>query len=717
MAGNKKFYHKIYTSAGVYITTWSTEVTNEPSFRMIINSGLGEMKIRLARPINNYGEDLDVKFNNKIETYIWDKDAPNGVLIYSGYISDYEPVVGNNDEYIEVVVLGYVADLENKTFVDSNGNTAKVYASYDPANIITSILSLFGGSVSAGTIDTVGVSRDYTFNNITFQQAIDKCREFCASGWYWFVGADNLLNFHLKSATATHTFVIGKHFTKLNATKTTRDLKNAVRFIGGTPAGGVQLYKVYEDATSIAAYGRREYVMIDQRVAVTATADAMAQSYLDANKYPFVRATVTILDNNGDDQSEGYNIESIKPGDTCKILDPTISAGAQSYALNQVMIIQSVQYDFDSVTLELSIRPPWVALRIQDLYNDINAVNASNAPTSPAGVGVAIPGINLGNLTFGDPKQPTTLTALWGAVSAYTATGVQTINAGVVTADYVVANIAMGSPIITGGTITGAIVQTAATGRRIVMRSPSQYELGFYYDADLLGSLSADYDIGTDMFGCTLSGGGGTYVSLAGKNNLGNVEIGLTNTYFGLNWYGGDATTERILTNARIDGDWSPFSNGGSNLGSSSYFWNYVYANNINLGGVARSTWPSAGATTLSGLTIDTAKDWGSYGITGLGTIVSYSDGGWNIGSSTNFWNNIYARYLRFDIGYGMIYYDSSIYLDFYSNRIEINKAIKLLVTTTPPASAIDGMMFFHDTYNEVWVYKGGAWKALAYVP
>jgi hypothetical protein len=51
------------------------------------------------------------------------------------------------------------------------------------------------------------------------------------------------------------------------------------------------------------------------------------------------------------------------------------------------------------------------------------------------------------------------------------------------------------------------------------------------------------------------------------------------------------------------------------------------------------------------------------------------------------------------------------------ATKVTVYKPLKLLVTTSAPSGAEDGWMFFHDTYNEIWVFKGGAWKALAYVP
>jgi hypothetical protein len=432
----KTYYYKVYDYTGLFVGTWGADVISDPSFRMIINSGQGELKVRLARPLSDYGEDVDVAFNNKVELYCVDKDVPNGLLIYSGYISDYQPVVTANDEYVEVTVLGYVTELELTTFVDTNLNTAKLYTATDPSTMVQQVIAQAGTHITAGYIAMTGITRSYSFNNMKCSDLLNEIRNISPVGWYWYVGPSNALTFKQKSATADHTFIIGKHLTSINAYKTIRDLYNAVRFIGGTPTGAVQLYKKYEDTVSINRYGRREYVWIDQNVAVAATADAMANDFLTANSLPFVRATMTILDNNGDDQERGYDIESIKPGDTCKVLDPDATAGAQSYALNQVMLIQTVQYDGDTVTLELTKRAPWVAKRIQDIYRDMNGNVLVSTPTSVNGEGVNIPGFDLGNETFGDPTNPKKLTALNGALDAYDALGNKTINAGKVSPLY-----------------------------------------------------------------------------------------------------------------------------------------------------------------------------------------------------------------------------------------------------------------------------------------
>jgi hypothetical protein len=527
---------------GNYLNTWSNDVVNEPSFKMILNSGQSELKIRLAREAGDYGEDEDVKFNNEVDCYIVDNEAPNGLLIYSGYISDYQPSLDASDEYIEITALGYVTELENTTFIDTNGNTAKVYSGEDPKNIISDILTLYNGNPSygkviAGSMDATGFVRDYTFNNTSNQQAIDKTRELCPSGWWWYVDEQKKLNLHAKSSIAKHTFIVGRHITKMDGFKTMRDLKNAVRFIGGVASGESQFYKVYDKNTTVpnlsylssseSSYGRREYVMVDTRVIDEDTADAMATAYLETYYEPAIRATIDILDNNGDNQNIGYDIESIKPGDTCRIIDPKFQAGSQSYALNKVMIIQTVQYDFDKVTLELSVRPPWVAKRIQDIYRDLNKSVLSQTPPAPSGV-EAIDVQQFGNATYGTQEQPNILTAIMSAdgqtgcwidkTGVYAKkNNIDTFRVDAETGDAcfggtLTAGISIISPIITGGT-----VQTASSGDRVILNGNTN-QLEFYHNDDLLGYATSWYFPDENLEGIeigTASGESGTYIGLS----------------------------------------------------------------------------------------------------------------------------------------------------------------------------------------------------------
>jgi len=101
------------------------------------------------------------------------------------------------------------------------------------------------------------------------------------------------------------------------------------------------------------------------------------------------------------------------------------------------MVIQTVQYDYDTVTLELSIRPPWVAKRIQDIYRDLNRSVLSDVPAYPEdAIGGAFPDI-FGNITVGDPSQPKKITVVDGAMDIYDQAGKKTVDLGVINYSYV----------------------------------------------------------------------------------------------------------------------------------------------------------------------------------------------------------------------------------------------------------------------------------------
>jgi len=448
MFQNKKFFHKIYDKNGVYLKTWSTEIINVPSFKMVINSGLGEMTIKLARPFGNFGEDNDVAFRNRVETYISDKEAQNGRLIYSGYISDYQPVLEGGQEYVDITVFGWVVELEDSDFFDrTTGRTAMNYNDKRVDEIIDDILTKAianGLNIAKGDLDNTGeiISR-YTFNNVSYRSAIDKAREMSPENWFWVADvdqSDRKTKVYFREAnvsSADHTFIIGKHLLKFEPFKSIRDLKNIVRFIGGffpdDPTEGEikrgkQFYKVYDETTfeepfktellnSINNYGRRVKIIYDSNVLREETADKIAWKFLRENYLPFVRATVEIIDSNGDD-IEGYDIESIKAGDTCTFIDPKFMGGSQTYALNKIFIIQSVEYNYDFVRLELSVRPPWFPLAMKKSLLEFERERVAEIPISPMNVDVeGVAEDDIQNLSLGSEKQKGRLIIFSGKIA------------------------------------------------------------------------------------------------------------------------------------------------------------------------------------------------------------------------------------------------------------------------------------------------------------
>jgi len=401
----KTFEYRIFDS-NTYVTTWTDEVLSEPYFRMTINGGAGEMVVRLSRTFDNFGEDNDVKLSNKVEVWCFDCEAPNGTLLYCGYISGYRPVLDGASEYVEVTLLPYIAEMSELMLREPSGDTLISFSSVDPSSVFKQIIDYYredGGTINytASSIDDTNTTITYNFNCYTVKEALDKAIELTPENWYWFVDANNILYLKLSNmTTATHNFYIGKHLSYMETWRRAEDLINRVYFVGGDIGGGELLYRMNDNDASIASYGIRAEKKVDQRVTSTTTADIMANRLINSRKDPEIRTTAIIVDNNGSNALLGYDIESIKPGDTMIIRN--LQYGAKTitlwdiaqwdvdvwdqtlaYAAASIIQILTVEYSPNQVRIEASSRLPEIPKRMEDIYRNLEDTQVLNVGATP----------------------------------------------------------------------------------------------------------------------------------------------------------------------------------------------------------------------------------------------------------------------------------------------------------------------------------------------
>lgn len=400
---HKHYFYKVFDAeSNALVDIWSDDVISDPKYKSVLNGGSGELMIRLARAFDEFGEDVDVKLNNKVEMWCVDKDAPNGVRLFSGYISGYMPVVKSSTEYVEVTVFDYSAELERMILRDGDGNTTITYNSYDPSNILKDVIDKYralGGNLgySGSSIMDTGTTVSYTFNTNTVKECLDKIIELCPVGWYYRIDPDGYVYLASKSSTADHAFTIGLDIEELETFRRAEDIVNRVVFTGG---GNPPLYIVEENTASQNSYGLYERKLVDERVTVTATARTIASRIVSQQKDPEIRSTFLIVDSQGVG-ARGYNIESIKPGQTLKVenLKTTtrtpslwdvsqwdVEVWDQSISLSAADVIQilSTSYDPDSITIEASSRLPKVAKRIEDINRNLQNAQTVNNPSAPS---------------------------------------------------------------------------------------------------------------------------------------------------------------------------------------------------------------------------------------------------------------------------------------------------------------------------------------------
>jgi len=206
---------------------------------------------------------------------------------------------------------------------------------------------LIGYDSGGTTVDTVGSNVSLTFADSKWFDALKVGAQAAGAGWYFLIDRLGQLQFHADPVTATHAFTIGKDIEAIDAPLDYELIKNAVqvRYNGGSVD--------VTDATSIAAYLRRGSILSDTKLQNSATATNAGQATLVSD--PQKAITITVNSN--------YDIESIVPGDTCKVRN----IKADLSFLSQNMVIEEGRYAENRVVLSRNTRKNDIAEGILQL--------------------------------------------------------------------------------------------------------------------------------------------------------------------------------------------------------------------------------------------------------------------------------------------------------------------------------------------------------------
>lgn len=399
----KRYLYKIYDSSGTYVKTWN-DVISKPRFTASMGFGVGEIRVPLSRSANSFGESEDVDYMNRLDIYSFDAEKPQGQIIYSGWLAKYEPIFSGNEERVDVTFLGYAFQFQNYMYADASEVTEFTHSSQDPEDIFKDILDKFtalGGTpdYNGGSTSATSTSVTYTFNTYTVKEALDKTIELSPEGWFYYVNPDgNIVEYGQANSDADHVFTIGRDVISIRPEKSIESMTNEVYFIGGDTGGGSNLYKHYERSSSISSYGRFTKKLTDNRVTVSNTAQIMSERLLDVFDSPLTRTTLVIMDNHSQQNTNrGYDIESIKPGQTAKILGYTDKGNTKwdqatwdsdkwDYDISDisatVQVIIKVEYvEGEKVVIELSNQQPQIAKRVEDINRNLERTQALANPS------------------------------------------------------------------------------------------------------------------------------------------------------------------------------------------------------------------------------------------------------------------------------------------------------------------------------------------------
>ncbi len=318
-------------------------------------------------------DELNILDNNN-DPILGTEGAPNGVRRFTGFISEINIRYGDS-ETTEILLMSYGYDLD-QYLIKSGSNTTVTYSSINPSNIVRSSLDSFASQGSpdvfttynTGSIQDTATTTTLTFRANTIAEVIQKALEASPAGWFYYVDlGNNLVNFRERSATADHTFLLGKHIKSLDLRSYIGDVVNQVLFTGGgSPASPFKLY-----TRSVGTNTRRGLNRIsDARVTVTATADAISNAELDTKETVQYRSTVTIL-------SEVFDIETINVGDTVQFRN------FDNFVDNLTFQIVAKTYTPDFVTLQLDTLPRNINRVIDNITRQLEVEQNTNVPSAP----------------------------------------------------------------------------------------------------------------------------------------------------------------------------------------------------------------------------------------------------------------------------------------------------------------------------------------------
>jgi len=358
-----QYLYKIYDSTGATILGLldPKAISSEVRFSHSINAGQGELTIKLKADFDDFGEGVTITHGNIVRVYQIDDTNPKGRLIYAGHISRYTPYIGENEEGLEITLLGLGTLLQHAFYKDVAA-FQKTHTAADVAVVFKAVVdhfnTIYAGALvgyDGSSIDTTANPLTYTFDKLTHRESLRKAFDFAPADWYWRIDADGKVYLKAKPVAPTHAFTIGLDVRQARVVKSAESVVNGYLLTAGTTP--VENY--YEDATSKTAYGTRELPEEDLRITDTATADARGNALVTERKDPKNSTILTI--------GAPYDLASIRPGDTCKIRN--IKKGSLLFTGN--MQIVRVDYTPDEVRLTLAEEP-------ENFHNAIKSISNSN---------------------------------------------------------------------------------------------------------------------------------------------------------------------------------------------------------------------------------------------------------------------------------------------------------------------------------------------------
>lgn len=366
----KSYIYRV-RSGGQYIAQWggvanaTAPVISEPSFSAEVDGSISPMDITLEVPYDSSVNGLT--FGNVVETWCADADS-SGVLVHAGTIERIQRSLTPSSSSITVSVEPFVAQLARDYFRDDSAGTdiEKVWGPTEVATMLrylidrsnarsTSFARLF---YTSSSVQNSGVAVSNQVGSETYLSALQRIKAVGPGNFYWHVSADGTFYYRNYDSGTRHILTIGRETDSLTATTDLTEVRNTIYFWNGSDADNQMIALERSSSTSQALYGRRAEIITDTHIGLVegtisaaqaqATAEAATNNYLAEHRDPSEEYQLVVNDGTGN--TIGYDIESLRPGDTVEVRNCPLLDG-------RVLSLVRVDYAPDAATITLGSGP------------------------------------------------------------------------------------------------------------------------------------------------------------------------------------------------------------------------------------------------------------------------------------------------------------------------------------------------------------------------
>jgi len=368
-------------NAPIYLRNYKGFTTDYSlnSINSNVNSGYGDLTFDLPRKFDDFGLNSLVGLDGyELDVIVYDTNQITGQILFSGeIIQDNITLAGN--EQLSITASAPIWRLESTPLVSASSQYTITYTNTELGAIFRSIIDLYNAQqnfnqikYTTTSIQNTGISRTINFNNATCLDALKSIYKMTNTDWVWFIDVDRTIYLKQLSSTPNHYFFVGKDIVSIKRKRDKTKIVNNLLFWNGE-TGGASISRQYRNNASIDSYGILSKKIRDNRYGDNNSINSLGAREVNINANPNVEVEITILD----DSAGGYDLETIRIGDTCKILNIGTDTG-----LGGNMVITSKQDRLDYCVLTISDKETFINRELFNLKKDQEQVNYEDGPST-----------------------------------------------------------------------------------------------------------------------------------------------------------------------------------------------------------------------------------------------------------------------------------------------------------------------------------------------